>query len=492
MKDEWQFVNEKLYGIMAQLVAQREHYDICLEHIKHMIVVLVELYEMMRHCHAEMALTFHLGYLGYSKDVRADLSDELTDRICDTLWRLSTVLLEMLLDVRKLENLNEAKQASLNGAELYNVIQQTRFSHRVAKKLLSRLDRELTPEEIAMEEAKEAAEMALRARRGRRGNLTAEAIAAVAEAAEAAAEAEAAIAASAVAAEAAEEAEGWTLAEGGDAAWAIAELEAMVEEHVEAAAVEAAEAAKVVEVAAEDNAKRGDAGSVGGAGASSGAEKILEEAVAKAVAKAAETKTAADAAAEAAVVAVSMANQAAVEAADVSAKAQVAAEVGAVATWLQEALDEHEAARVAGICAAKEAEREELRFRAAKAEADLEAIARAEEETRVASQEAEAREAEALEAEKARRVEVAWLEAEREAKKREAKLKAANRVAKSAMAAVKKEAAAEARAREMTREADFNASLPKVTCRSQAVESDCRSVARMRARMQGNHWRGTT
>ena len=100
LRSEWQFVDEKVSGIIAQIVEHRARYTTCEKHLKEILSVLLEVYEMVRHCRNEQALHFHLTHQDYTRDTRRALKGELTERICDTVWKLSTELLEMQLDSR--------------------------------------------------------------------------------------------------------------------------------------------------------------------------------------------------------------------------------------------------------------------------------------------------------------------------------------------------------------------------------------------------------
>ena len=48
VKAEWHFIDEKLEGIVHQVVAHRKQYSVCKRHIKDILGVLLHMYELMR------------------------------------------------------------------------------------------------------------------------------------------------------------------------------------------------------------------------------------------------------------------------------------------------------------------------------------------------------------------------------------------------------------------------------------------------------------
>ena len=100
VRGEWQYVDEKVAGIVAQLVTHRRHYDFIQTHLKEILGCMLELHEIMCHCQPEHAIAFHLTNPTYAHAVKRALRQELTAALCQQLWKLSIELLEMQLDLR--------------------------------------------------------------------------------------------------------------------------------------------------------------------------------------------------------------------------------------------------------------------------------------------------------------------------------------------------------------------------------------------------------
>ena len=98
--EEIDFVLEKVGGIIAQCGKHAAtSYGACEVHIEMLLSVVQEVYETVRQCEFEMLLANHLNDVEYPKALRRTLKGELSDRIVDTLWRLSTELLKLQLTV---------------------------------------------------------------------------------------------------------------------------------------------------------------------------------------------------------------------------------------------------------------------------------------------------------------------------------------------------------------------------------------------------------
>lgn len=100
LKPQWRDVNEKVRGIVRQVASLRAHYNICEQHVKEILNVLLELHQMLRGCQAEQFLAFHLSHVDYSDGVKKALKEELAASMSNALWRLSIELLKMQLEVR--------------------------------------------------------------------------------------------------------------------------------------------------------------------------------------------------------------------------------------------------------------------------------------------------------------------------------------------------------------------------------------------------------
>ena len=98
LQNEWIFVDEKLSG-MTKLISEIAgfHYDWLVPQLKSFLKALQEVYEMMRQCEDGALVALQLKDPEYARSLKKTLTDEGVDRICDTLWRLSTHLLKMLL-----------------------------------------------------------------------------------------------------------------------------------------------------------------------------------------------------------------------------------------------------------------------------------------------------------------------------------------------------------------------------------------------------------
>mmetsp|Transcript_80781 Transcript_80781/g.160512 ORF Transcript_80781/g.160512 Transcript_80781/m.160512 type:complete len:891 (-) Transcript_80781:425-3097(-) len=102
MKTECMFIDEKVAGIIAQIAIDRHrrNYALCTPHLKEIIMVLHELYETIHQCTSEQIIALHLENINYSKPLKKKLKEELTHHLAASLWRLSTELLEMQLDIK--------------------------------------------------------------------------------------------------------------------------------------------------------------------------------------------------------------------------------------------------------------------------------------------------------------------------------------------------------------------------------------------------------
>ena len=101
LKPQWQFVDEKVYGVVARVAYHRTHYASIENEVKAILHALVEIWETARQCQAEEALPFHLQHEQYARAVKRKLAAELTSKLKQLSWRLSTRLLELQLAVRK-------------------------------------------------------------------------------------------------------------------------------------------------------------------------------------------------------------------------------------------------------------------------------------------------------------------------------------------------------------------------------------------------------
>ena len=100
LKPQWLFVDEKVYGAVGRVAFHRAHYDVCEPRVKEILYVMIEIWESARQCQPEEALTFHLQHDNYTRAVKKKLAHELTAKLKQLSWRLSTELLQMQLAVR--------------------------------------------------------------------------------------------------------------------------------------------------------------------------------------------------------------------------------------------------------------------------------------------------------------------------------------------------------------------------------------------------------
>jgi len=102
LKDAWNYVDEKVAGIVTQIIVTGiQHYDLCSKnnHLKECLLVLHQIYEMMQQCEKDQTISSHLTDVEYGPRLKEKLRGELKAKMADTLWRLSNELLEMLLDI---------------------------------------------------------------------------------------------------------------------------------------------------------------------------------------------------------------------------------------------------------------------------------------------------------------------------------------------------------------------------------------------------------
>ena len=126
LEDECDFVLEKAGGIIKQAgVASGHAYAAVEPHVERLLDVLEEVYETSRQCQSEMLLANHLQDGEYPRALRKTLKDELTDRMCDTLWRLSTELLKLTLAEL------EAKDGDLHPDEHHELDEQNALRMQV-------------------------------------------------------------------------------------------------------------------------------------------------------------------------------------------------------------------------------------------------------------------------------------------------------------------------------------------------------------------------
>ena len=105
----WNYVDEKVAGIVAQIATYTEQYDRCLPHLKEIIIVLQQIYETMRQCCDQQLITLHVTNVNYSAKLKKTLLIELKSEMAARLWKLSAELLEMQLDVSEQLVKREAK-----------------------------------------------------------------------------------------------------------------------------------------------------------------------------------------------------------------------------------------------------------------------------------------------------------------------------------------------------------------------------------------------
>ena len=99
LKPEWQFADEKVEGVIAQITTHTDKYTVVVHRLKELLVILLRLYEMLRQSQEEQHISFHVTHPDYSGGVKRQLKSELEGQICEALWQLSTRLLEMQLAI---------------------------------------------------------------------------------------------------------------------------------------------------------------------------------------------------------------------------------------------------------------------------------------------------------------------------------------------------------------------------------------------------------
>ena len=121
-RDEWQFVNEKVCGIVhqaraspcftalpalyavvrltcypprlwprvPQIASLAKFYHSCEPQLHKITLTLIEIAETLRQCQVEQACTFHLSHPDYAKTVKKQLKSELVEHMIEVLWTLAT------------------------------------------------------------------------------------------------------------------------------------------------------------------------------------------------------------------------------------------------------------------------------------------------------------------------------------------------------------------------------------------------------------------
>ena len=50
VKSQWEYIDEKLFGVVERVAGYRAHYAICEKQIGEILIVTLEIYEMVRQC----------------------------------------------------------------------------------------------------------------------------------------------------------------------------------------------------------------------------------------------------------------------------------------------------------------------------------------------------------------------------------------------------------------------------------------------------------
>lgn len=102
MKDAWNWVDEKVAGIIRQIVDTAvPNYELCKKHshLTELLYVLTQIYEMMQQCEKDKTIACHLTDSEYSPALKKKLEHEMAEQMADILWKLSNELIEMVIDV---------------------------------------------------------------------------------------------------------------------------------------------------------------------------------------------------------------------------------------------------------------------------------------------------------------------------------------------------------------------------------------------------------
>jgi len=94
------FACEKVTAIVQQLLLHRAAYASLKAELRPLLLVLVEVYETVRQCEADMVLALHLTEPEYPVTLKASLQGELVERLCLILWRFSTEALKLELHLQ--------------------------------------------------------------------------------------------------------------------------------------------------------------------------------------------------------------------------------------------------------------------------------------------------------------------------------------------------------------------------------------------------------
>ena len=117
LKPQWNFVDEKVGGVVEQVALHRAHYAVCEPIVKQVLFVLIEIWETLRQCQVDEALVFHLQHQNYARAVKKRLAVELTARLKSLSWQLSTQLLHLQIEVRRATRAGGQIESVARGSE---------------------------------------------------------------------------------------------------------------------------------------------------------------------------------------------------------------------------------------------------------------------------------------------------------------------------------------------------------------------------------------
>ena len=100
VRQAWLEADEKVRGIVAQIAAHRRQSYAGRPYILEMVDLMIELCSMLQQCQGDGSATFHIQHKDYSRETKRQLAQEYAVKVQETVWRLSTSLLHMQLDLR--------------------------------------------------------------------------------------------------------------------------------------------------------------------------------------------------------------------------------------------------------------------------------------------------------------------------------------------------------------------------------------------------------
>jgi len=94
---EWSVVLERLQGMVALLNSWKCMHESARPHVCDFLSTMNDVWEMLRHCQADMYISLNLKEVEYSAHLKRELEDEATEALVTLCWRLSTDSIKLLI-----------------------------------------------------------------------------------------------------------------------------------------------------------------------------------------------------------------------------------------------------------------------------------------------------------------------------------------------------------------------------------------------------------